>query len=205
MSTPAARLILASASPRRSELLLQIGLAHRIVPAHLDERRLPGESVEQCVTRLAQQKALTVWNAQPPGAASPLPVLGADTVVVLDGQLLGKPVDRDEALGMLARLSGREHEVYSAIALMAARGVGVRLARSFVRLRRLRQAECEAYWDSGEPADKAGAYAIQGLGAVFVEELRGSYSGVMGLPLFELAALLAAAGIDVPGLGIHRE
>jgi len=204
----APRLILASASPRRSALLQQIGVPHRIVPSRIEERRIEGESFEQCVRRLAQQKALQVQaelQVQAGRAAAPsahvLPVLGADTAVIIDGIMLGKPRDRAQALEMLLRLSGREHEVLSAVALAqpAARAGSCesKLSRSSVRLRVLERAECEAYWDRGEPRDKAGGYAIQGFGAVFVESLHGSYSGVMGLPLFETAALLAAAGVPL--------
>jgi septum formation protein len=186
-------LILASASPRRSELLRQIGVPHRCVPAALNECRLHGESAEQCVRRLAEQKALAVR----PQLGDSLPILGADTAVFIDGEMLGKPADRLAALAMLERLSGRTHEVLSAVALAGPHGVRSALSRSQVRFRPLSAAECAAYWDSGEPRDKAGGYAIQGLGAVFVEELRGSYSGVMGLPLFETAALLRDAGIPL--------
>jgi septum formation protein len=122
-------------------------------------------------------------------------VLGADTTVVIDERMLGKPRDRDDALSMLERLSGREHTVLSAVALVYAGTVRAALSRSQVRFRGLARAECEAYWDSGEPRDKAGGYAIQGRGAVFIESLLGSYSGVMGLPLFETARLLTDAGL----------
>jgi septum formation protein len=202
------RIVLASASPRRSALLAQLRLAHRVWPAQLVEARLAGEPVEQCVQRLARHKAQLVWGVLNAGAGDAalagLPVLGADTVVLAGGELLGKPRDRDDALRMLALLSGREHEVLSAVALHAAAGSQVRLSRSRVRFRPLERAECEAYWDSGEPSDKAGAYAVQGLGAIFIESLQGSYSGVMGLPLYETAALLAAAGL--PTLPVqHRQ
>jgi septum formation protein len=186
-------LILASASPRRSALLLQIGVPHRIVPSQLEEQRREGESIERCVVRLAEEKALQVSGQQ----TGSLPVLGADTAVVVDGQMLGKPHDRYEGLDMLARLSGREHQVISAVALAQRGELSTRLCRSVVRFRALSRTECEAYWDSGEPRDKAGGYAIQGRGAVFVEALQGSYSAVVGLPLFETAALLAAAGVPL--------
>jgi len=198
----APRLVLASASPRRSALLAQLQVPHHVRPAQLEEARLAGEAIEQCVRRLAQDKAQAVWlalNAEAGGALMALPVLGADTVVVVGDQMLGKPRDRAHALRMLALLSGREHEVLSAVAVRTAADLQVRLSRSRVRFRALERAECEAYWDSGEPMGKAGAYAVQGLGAVFVEALHGSYSGVMGLPLFETAALLAGAGIPVLG------
>jgi septum formation protein len=187
-------LILASASPRRSALLQQIGVPHSVVPSRIDERRAEGETIEQCVRRLAEHKALEV-DARLVG--NDLPVLGADTAVVIDGMMLGKPRDRADGLQMLARLSGREHEVLSCVALAQAGVVSSSLSRSAVRLRTLSVRECAAYWDSGEPRDKAGGYAIQGLGAVFIEHLRGSYSGVKGLPLFETAALLTAAGVPL--------
>lgn len=179
-------------------------MPHRIVHAHIDERRGVAESVEHCVRRLAEQKARHVCSQLRDAAAAidaragnALPVLGADTAVVIDEAMLGKPRDRAEALAMLARLSGREHAVISAVALAHGGTVHSRLSRSLVRFRVLDRAECEAYWATGEPRGKAGGYAIQGLGAVFVATLQGSYSAVMGLPLFETAALLAAAGVPV--------
>jgi septum formation protein len=193
------KLVLASASPRRSALLAQIGMAHRVIAPQIDERRLEGEPIEQCVRRLAAQKALHVSAMLAAAAASDQieAVLGADTTVMIDQDMLEKPRDRAHGLAMLARLSGREHEVLSAVALAHDGALHTALSCSRVRLRVLSGAECEAYWDSGESHDKAGGYAIQGRGAVFVESLQGSYSGVMGLPLFETAALLAAAGLKV--------
>jgi septum formation protein len=195
----AAVVILASASPRRSQLLTQIGVPHRVVPAHIDERRRLGEGLEHCVQRLARAKALEVQVALAAvggsAAAVELAVLGADTAVVIDDELIGKPRDRADALAILARLSGRWHQVLSAVALASASGTQCCLSRSEVRFRALQPHESAAYWDSGEPRDKAGAYAIQGLGATLVEELRGSYSGVVGLPLFETARMLAEAGV----------
>jgi septum formation protein len=190
MPPPPPVLCLASASPRRRALLQQIGVAHIARSANVDETPLPAETPRDYVLRVAAQKARAIWREE--GA---LPVLGADTAVVLDGVLFGKPRDREQGLAMLARLSGREHEVFSAVALADARGVALALSISAVRLRELSAAECCAYWDSGEPCDKAGAYAIQGFAAVFIASLRGSYSGVMGLPLFETAGLLSAAGV----------
>jgi septum formation protein len=184
-------------------LLLQIGVAHRVVPAHIDERRGAGELIEDCVRRLARNKALEVQVAlaavSGAAAAVEFAVLGADTAVVIDDELLGKPRDRADALWMLARLSGRWHEVLTAVALARANGMRCSVSRSEVRFRALSERECAHYWDSGEPCDKAGAYAIQGRGAVFVQELRGSYSGVVGLPLFETAQLLCEAGVPVRG------
>jgi septum formation protein len=188
---PAPEVVLASASPRRSVLLRQIGVVHRVVPADIDESRRPRESARDCVQRLALAKAQDVQVG--PEAV----VLGADTAVVLGEEMLGKPRDRADALAMLARLSGRSHRVLSAVAVVAGADTAVALSVSEVRFRALTEAECAAYWDSGEPRDKAGAYAIQGWGAVFIAELRGSYSGVMGLPLFETAQLLRAAGVTI--------
>ena len=191
---PHPQLVLASASPRRSELLTQIGVPHRVLSADIDERSLPGESAEACVQRLARLKALAVQSLLQAELAAPA-VLAADTVVLLGHELMGKPRDRSHALAMLMRLSDRTHSVLSAVALAHDGQLRCALSRSEVRFRRLQPAECEAYWDSGEPRDKAGAYAIQGLAAVFVQQLSGSYSGVMGLPLAETAALLSQAGI----------
>jgi septum formation protein len=186
-------LLLASASPRRRELLWQIGVPHSVAIAAIHERQLAGESPADCVCRLALAKAERVQAS--PAARDSLPVLAADTAVVIDDAMLGKPRDRGAALGMLARLSGRTHEVLTAIALLTARGHDVRLSRSEVRFRAIGADESERYWETGESRDKAGGYAIQQFGAVFISELRGSYSGVMGLPLFETAALLDAAGV----------
>jgi septum formation protein len=183
-------LCLASASPRRRALLTQIGVAHVVRAADIDEAPLSQESPRDYVARVAAAKARAVRRVD-----AGLPVLGADTIVVVDGTMFGKPDDRAHGLAMLANLSGRAHEVLSAVALADARGVAIAVSASAVRFRALSAAECRAYWDSGEPHDKAGAYAIQGLAAAFIESLHGSYSGVMGLPLFETAALLRAAGV----------
>lgn len=181
---------LASVSPRRRDLLNQIGVPHVVVGAHIDESVLPGESAHDYVQRMARTKALAVWHQR-----QELPVLAADTTVVLDGVILGKPEHRDDALRMLARLSGRTHEVLTAVALATHGGLTLRVGVSSVRFRALDADECAAYWETGEPRDKAGAYAIQGRAAVFVESLQGSYSGVMGLPLFETVDLLRSAGV----------
>lgn len=181
---------LASVSPRRRELLTQIGVPHKVVGAHIDETAHPGEMPRGYVMRMARQKALAVRDR---GEA--LPVLAADTTVVLDDVIFGKPRDRDEGVAMLQRLSGRTHEVMTAVAVADARGVALRLNVSSVRFRKLTTEECSAYWETGEPHDKAGGYAVQGAAAVFIESLSGSYSGVMGLPLFETAELLRDAGV----------
>ena len=181
---------LASISPRRRELLAQIGVPHAVPGAHIDQTVLPGEPPRDYVARMARQKALAVRSR-----GETLPVLAADTSVVLDDLIYGKPRDRAEGIAMLGRLSGRTHEVFTAVALADERGVALRVSASAVRFRKISLAEGAAYWDTGEPRDKAGGYAIQGYGAVFVESLTGSYSGVMGLPLLETAELLRAAGV----------
>jgi septum formation protein len=191
MPAPSPVLCLASASPRRRALLAQIGVAHVVRSANLDETPQPRESPRDYVARVAAAKACAIWNTD-----AALPVLGADTTVVVDGVMFGKPRDRTQGLAMLASLAAREHQVLSAVALADTRGVAIAVSASTVRFRALDAAECSAYWDSGEPHDKAGAYAIQGLAAAFIESLHGSYSGVMGLPLFETAALLRAAGVS---------
>jgi septum formation protein len=183
---------LASGSPRRRELLRQIGVSYRVIDTAVDETALKDEAPLAYVSRVAAAKANAGWHcSRDPNDA---PVLAADTAVVLDGSILGKPRDRGDALDMLRRLSGRSHEVLTAVALRVAAGLGSRISRSVVTLRSIDAAEASAYWDTGEPRDKAGAYAIQGRAATFIADLRGSYSGVMGLPLFETAELLRAAG-----------
>jgi septum formation protein len=185
---------LASASPRRRELLLQIGVPHVVTGAHIDESVREGERAHDYVQRMARMKAETVWTQD-----NSLPVLAADTTVVLDGIVFGKPEDRADAARMLGLLSGRTHEVLTAVALASKEGVSLRVSVSSVRFRVLTEAEIQRYWDTGEPKDKAGAYAVQGLAAVFIESLSGSYSGVMGLPLFETSELLRAAGVPYWG------
>jgi len=187
-------LYLASASPRRRELLLQIGVTCQVLPVDLDESPEPGESAEHYVGRLALDKARAALTLL--GKAERTLILAADTAVVIGADILGKPRDAADAAAMLRRLSGGEHRVLSGVALIGADGRETSaLNESRVRMRRIFDAEIAAYWATGEPADKAGGYAIQGRAAVFVEALSGSYSGVMGLPLFETAALLAAAGV----------
>jgi septum formation protein len=190
---PANFVYLASSSPRRRELLRQIGVAFRQLEVSLDETALPGEEPSSYVLRLALAKAHAGWPRRDPrsGAA----VLAADTAVVLDGSILGKPKDRRDGESMLLRLSGRSHQVLTAVALRHEGGVESRISRSEVVFRGIGAPEAQRYWDTGEPADKAGGYGVQGLGGVFVADLRGSYSGVMGLPLFETAQLLDAAGV----------
>jgi septum formation protein len=186
-------IILASASERRSRLLTQIGVQHRSLAADLDEDPRPGESPADYVQRLARDKALAGVAAL--GAGSNLPVLAADTTVVLDGRIFGKPSSEQECVAMLMALSGRTHEVMTAIALADGSGLRTAMNVSRVSFRALDERECRRYWATGEPAGKAGGYAVQGLAAVFISRLEGSFSCVMGLPLFETAALLEAAGV----------
>ncbi|HEY7886972.1 MAG TPA: Maf family protein [Steroidobacteraceae bacterium] len=181
---------LASTSPRRRELLTQIGVPHTVVAAQVDESLLPAEVPTDYVVRLARLKATAVRQR---GEA--LPVLAADTTVVLEGSVYGKPSGRADGVDMLVSLAGRTHQVLTAVALATERGVALRVNCSSVRFRNIDRAEIEAYWDTGEPRDKAGGYAIQGYGAAFVAALSGSYSGVMGLPLLETVELLRDAGI----------
>jgi septum formation protein len=184
---------LASASPRRRELLDQLGVAYELLHVEVDESRLPGESPETYVNRLALAKARAGWD-DVAGKRLLQPVLGADTIVVCGNQIYGKPADAAQAEVMLGHLSGREHRVLSAVALVGRR-VATALSLSTVRFRPLRASEIRAYIATGEPFGKAGGYAIQGQAAMFVERLEGSYSGVMGLPLFETANLLQTAGL----------
>jgi len=185
---------LASASPRRRQLLEQLGLRFEVIGAGMDETPHPGEAAGEYVQRLAKAKAEAAAARLGDPAAR---VLGADTAVVLGGAILGKPRGLAEGLAMLARLSGRRHQVLSAVALWQGGRLDTALSTSEVSFRDIPAEEARSYWESGEPADKAGGYAIQGLGAVFVERLEGSYSGVMGLPLFETAMLLQKAGVRV--------
>lgn len=185
-------LFLASASPRRRELLIQIGVPFSLLSVAIDETPGAAELPDVYVQRLARDKALA-GLALVDGASAC--VLGADTTVVLDQQILGKPADKADALAMLQALSGRDHQVMTAVALASRSGCEVRLVSSRVRFRSINLEEAEAYWASGEPQDKAGSYAIQGWGAVFVSALEGSYSAVVGLPLCETAQLLDAHGL----------
>ena len=184
---------LASASPRRRELLEQIGVPFEAHPADLVECPVPGETPSDFVVRMAHDKALRV--AQRLSNAASRPVLAADTIVVLQQQVFGKPASPIEAQAMLAQLSGATHQVLTAVAVLADGEIQDRLSVSKVRLRTTTAEERSAYAQTGEPLDKAGAYAVQGLGAVFVESIQGSYSGVVGLPLADTAALLRRCGL----------
>jgi len=188
------RIYLASASPRRQELLRQLGIEFDVLPSHLPEVRGPDESPEEYVVRVAGDKARRVAQLVRERELPAHPVVGADTEVVLDGEILGKPENAAHGRDMLKRLSGRTHEVLSGVCVWDRGREHTALSTSRVSLRPLTEAEIAQYWDTGEPAGKAGAYAIQGRAAAFIAKLEGSYSGVMGLPLHELDGLLEKIG-----------
>ena len=188
MSAP--NLHLASSSPRRREILTSLGLTFSHGGVDIDESRQSGEPLTDMAVRLAREKALAA-----PGVD--LPVLAADTIVTLRDRAFGKPASREEGLSMLEALSGKTHRVITGVALRAGGRLETAMSETAVRFRDIGPDEALAYWHSGEPRDKAGAYGIQGLGGIFVESISGSYSGVVGLPVFETALLLGRAGIDV--------
>lgn len=186
-------LILASASPRRAEILQQIGVDFRIASSDINETPMLQESAFDYVQRMAKEKAQHVINSI---ADSSAVVLGADTTVVLDSKIYGKPKNQEDGLAMLMALSGNTHQVLTAVAMGNKQQCLLRLSSTDVKFRDLDSKECTAYWHTGEPNDKAGGYAIQGLGAVFVEKISGSFSGVVGLPIDQTAQLLKI--FDVP-------
>lgn len=188
MSRPT--LILASSSPRRRELLAALGVSFRVRVAEVDEEPRDGEGAEEMVLRLAMAKATTL-SAMPDEI-----VIGADTAVVLGGKIFGKPRDEADALRMLGELSGQVHRVLTGVAVCCRGRVSSALSDTEVRFREIDPDEARRYWHCGEPRDKAGAYAIQGRGGMFVEAIMGSYSGVVGLPVFETARLLRDAGLE---------
>ena len=181
-----AEIILASASPRRQELLDQIAIRYHVAPVDADESALEGECAVDLVQRLAKLKAETGWLQ----SDKLLPVLGADTLGLINNDLLVKPENYESAQQMLRQMSGNWHEILSAVALCYQDETRIVLSVTKVLFRQITDAEILAYWNTGEPVGKAGAYAIQGRGAVFVERIEGSYSGVMGLPLYETEQLL---------------
>lgn len=184
---------LASASPRRRELLAAIGCRFECLQVDVDESPVPGERSADFVVRLARRKAMAGWRLVE--SQRQLPVLGADTAVVVGSRVLGKPGSREEALEMLRLLSGRRHRVLTGVAVTDGTGCRDTISETTVRFRDLAEHEILRYWDSGEPRDKAGAYAIQGRGAIFVQHIAGSYSGVVGLPIYETVQLLESVGI----------
>jgi septum formation protein len=182
-------IILASASPRRAALLRQIGVPFEVCPAHLDERRIPGEAPAAHVARLALAKAERV-------AITDRVTLGADTVVVSEGEIFGKPLDMDQGVAMLMALSGRTHQVVSGIAATNGHRQRVLHVITHVTFRPIPHEEAVAYWLTGEPQDKAGGYGIQGIGGIFAQSITGSYSAVVGLPLSETEQLLREFGVE---------
>ena len=184
-------IILASASPRRVQLLAQLGIACECLPVEINETWRPPETAEVYVARLASDKALEAKRCKGAGAV----VLAADTAVTFDGEIMGKPADRADAARMLAALSGATHQVFTGVALVTDEGEDICLDCSLVRFAPLDDEQIGRYLDTGEYCDKAGAYAIQGCAAAFIERLEGSYSGVMGLPLFVVWQMLARYGL----------
>ena len=198
-----AQLILASASPRRKELLAQLGIQCFVKAVDIDETPLPNELPFDYVQRVAAEKSaacLAIYDGD-------LPILAADTSVVLQNKIMGKPENQQHAQEMLLQLSGTTHQVYSAISLRRSNLPGLKNLEGFnhwqavniteVTFKKLTLADCAAYWQTGEPCDKAGGYAIQGLGSIFIEKIQGSFSAVMGLPLFETAQLLEKQGVKI--------
>jgi septum formation protein len=186
------QIILASASPRRKELLDQIKVTYEVYPVDIDETPFSDETPLDYVQRLAAEKS-AVCRAQ---LKTETPVLAADTAVCWEGVIMGKPTDKAQAVAMLTQLSGKTHQVYSAISLRG-REHGQAVSITEVTFRRLTELEILDYWHTGEPVDKAGSYAIQGMGGALVESIKGSFSGVVGLPLFETAELLSKQGIEL--------
>ncbi len=183
------QIILASASPRRAELLDQVGITYEIQSVDIDEDSMQNESAEDLVQRLAIEKSQAIKNSH-------MPVLGADTLGLIGDQLLVKPIDLDHSIEMLSAMSGNWHDILSAVAITHKENTSVRLNRNRVLFRKISQNEMLRYWQTGEPRDKAGSYAIQGIAAMFIERIEGSYSGIMGLPLFETMQLLNDLGIS---------
>jgi septum formation protein len=189
------KLILASASPRRKELLEQIGVKFHVHAVDMDESMLPGETVLQHVKRLALEKARLGFEQVSQQESDPA-VLAADTVVEIDGEVLGKPENRQQAAVFLTRLSGKKHKVHTAVAVVSGTKELTEISSSEVEFTTLSEQQIAAYVATGEPLDKAGAYAIQGIAAQFIVNLNGSYSGVMGLPLYETAMLFSSCGVS---------
>jgi septum formation protein len=186
----ACRVVLASGSPRRHQLLELIGIQHEVAPANIDETMRPREMPRRHAERLAREKASAAATREPDRIT-----IGADTIVVVNRKVLGKPIDADDARRMLSLLSGREHTVITAVAVARGRKLRSAVEEVQVRFRRLRNDEIDAYIATGEPMDKAGAYGIQGFGATIVERVEGDYFAVMGLPLARLVALLRDLGV----------
>lgn len=188
------QLYLASSSPRRQEILQQMGITFSVVPQNIEEQYLPDESPQNYVLRLAVEKSKDGLKGQ---IKQNIPVLGADTIVVLDGKVLEKPDNREHGIEMLLSLSGHTHQVMTAVALGNDNKIESAISVSEVLFSSLSRKICENYWQTGEPADKAGSYAVQGQGALFIKNINGSYTGVMGLPIYETGLLLNQFGINL--------
>ena len=204
-------LILASASPRRAELLQQIGVTFEVIPANIDERMQRNEAPGNYVRRLSQEKATAVQSILSASQAcknslndAPAIVMGADTVVVFNGRVFGKPNDFSAFEDTMNQLSGNRHQVISAATLVSAQFTETVFSSTNVYFRDLTEEDIASYWRTGEPADKAGGYAIQGLAASFIRRIEGSYSGVVGLPLFEVCDMLNRAGVQLDVGNAHR-
>lgn len=193
------KIYLASKSPRRRELLRQIGIDFELLlnDKEVDEQVLPGETANDYVARVTHDKLSSAYHTMLTRQLRPRPVLAADTTVVIDGEILGKPADMDEAISMITRLSGRTHQVLTSIAVISKEQTFQVTQSSDVAFRTLSEYEIRAYCNTQEPYDKAGAYGIQGLAAVFIQDIAGSHSGIMGLPLFETAQLLEKTGLRI--------
>jgi len=186
------QLILASSSPRRRELLDQIQVSYKALPVNIDESHIPGESAEQYVKRLATEKAEAGYAKNPHCI-----VLGSDTIVIIGPTILGKPENKEHGIEMLSLLSGNTHQVITAVAVHSSDYKACVMSLSEVEFAKLTAQQIEAYWQTGEPEDKAGAYGVQGIAAQFIKRIVGSYSSIMGLPLFETAQLLEKSGIKL--------
>lgn len=188
---------LASQSPRRKEILQQLGLYSIVLPTDVDETLLSGEKPEVYVLRLAREKALACRQRLQLEQRQAYPIVAADTTVSIGGEILGKPDSEQAAFDMLRALSGRQHHVHTAVAVATASGIEIALSSTNVEMAEISDEEIQAYIASGEPYDKAGAYGIQGMASIFIRSIDGSYSGVMGLPIYETAQLLKNAGIEL--------
>ena len=186
------QIILASSSPRRRELLDQIQVSYEVLPVNIDESHIPGEVAEHFVKRLAAEKAQAGYHQKPHRLT-----LGSDTIVVIGLNILGKPENKAQAVEMLSLLSGNTHQVMTAVAVHSKQYKACVLSVSDVEFAELTDQQIDAYWETGEPKDKAGAYGVQGIAAQFIKKINGSYSGIMGLPLFETAQLLKESGIKL--------
>ena len=189
-------LILASASPRRTALLNQMGFTHTQMPVDIDESAKSGETPKAMVERLAAEKALTAFGRLGDAQRRDAIILASDTLIAFEGESLGKPADEEDCVAMLQRLSGQVHEVLTSISVMDAQRQITQTITTEVQFAPVSEAQCRQYWATGEPADKAGSYAIQGIGGQFVKSVKGSVSAVIGLPLYETRCLLNEFGVD---------